>query len=104
MISITLFIMKKKEATQMFNNRGQESFVYETMRTEVWENYVITGWGGGNLQDEISFFFFLRKAAYRDFLGGLVVKTLPSNARGVSSNPDWGTKIPHASRPENQNK
>ena len=52
--------------------------------------------GGKNLQDE--------KAAYRNFLGGLVVKTLSSNARGVGSNPGWGTKIPHASRPENQNK
>ena len=43
MISITLFSMKKKEATQMFNNRGQESFVYETVRSEVYENYVIMG-------------------------------------------------------------
>ena len=62
--------------------------------------------GGGveTYKMRLVFFFFLRKAAYRDFLGGLVVKTLPSNARGVSSNPGWGTKIPHASRPENQNK
>ena len=37
----------------MFNNRGQESFVYETMRSEVQENYVIMG--EKNLQDEIRF-------------------------------------------------
>ena len=32
----------------------------------------------------------------RDFPGGPVVKTLPSNAGGVGSIPGWGTKIPHA--------
>ena len=32
-----------------------------------------------------------------------MVKTLPSNAEAVGSIPGWGAKIPHASRPENQN-
>ena len=39
----------------------------------------------------------------RDFPGGPVVKTLPSSAGGVGLIPDWGTKIPHALRPRNQN-
>ena len=39
----------------------------------------------------------------RDFPGGLVVKTWPSNARASGSNPGWGIKIPHASWPKNQN-
>ena len=34
----------------------------------------------------------------RDFLGGPVVKNLPSNAGDVGSIPGWGTKIPHAKR------
>ena len=32
-----------------------------------------------------------------------MVKTLPSNAGGMGSIPGWGAKIPHASRPKNQN-
>ena len=32
----------------------------------------------------------------RDFLGGPVVKTQPSNASGVGLISGWGTKIPHA--------
>ena len=32
-----------------------------------------------------------------------MVKTSPSNAGGVSSIPGQGAKIPHASRPKNQN-
>ena len=32
----------------------------------------------------------------RDFPGGPVVKSLPSNAKDAVSNPGWGTKIPHA--------
>ena len=31
-----------------------------------------------------------------------MVKTSPSNARGVGSIPGWGTKIPHASGPKKQ--
>ena len=31
-----------------------------------------------------------------DFLGGLVVENLPSNAGDLGSIPDQGTKIPHA--------
>ena len=37
------------------------------------------------------------------FPGGPVVKTSPSNAGGVGLTPGWGTKIPHASWPKNQN-
>ena len=33
----------------------------------------------------------------RDFPGGPVVKTLPSNAGGVGSIPGQGAKLPHAS-------
>ena len=40
----------------------------------------------------------------RDFPGGPVVKTSPSNSGSAGSGPGWGTKIPHASRPKNQNK
>ena len=32
-----------------------------------------------------------------------MVKTSPSNAGGAGSIPGWGAKIPHASRPKNQN-
>ena len=39
----------------------------------------------------------------RDFPGGPVVKTLPSNAGGVGSIPVRGAKIPQASGPKNQN-
>ena len=39
----------------------------------------------------------------RDFPGGPVVKTWPSNAGGAGSIPGRGAKIPHASRPRNQN-
>ena len=38
-----------------------------------------------------------------DFLGSPVVKISPSNARDEGSIPGWGAKIPHASRPKNQN-
>ena len=38
-----------------------------------------------------------------DFPGSPVVKTLPSNAGGADSIPRRGAKIPHASRPKNQN-
>ena len=39
----------------------------------------------------------------RDFPGGPVVKTSPSNAGGVGLIPGRGAKIPYASRPKNQN-
>ena len=39
----------------------------------------------------------------RDFPGGPVVKTSPSNAGGASLIPGQGAKIPYASRPKNQN-
>ena len=39
----------------------------------------------------------------RDFPGGPVVGTSPSNAGGAGLIPGQGTKIPRASRPENQN-
>ena len=44
-----------------------------------------------------------KKKKFRDFLGGPVVKTSPSNAGGVGSIPGQGAKIPHASWPNNQN-
>ena len=37
------------------------------------------------------------------FPGGPVVKISSSNAGDVGSIPGWGTKIPHASWPKNQN-
>ena len=39
----------------------------------------------------------------RDFPGGLVVEIWPSKTGCVGSIPDWGTKIPGASWPTNQN-
>ena len=48
-----------------------------------------------------NFQFILRLP--RDSLGGPVVKTSPSNAVGAGSIPGQGGKIPHASRPKNQN-
>ena len=39
----------------------------------------------------------------RDFPGGPVVKTSPSNSGGAGLIPGWGTGIPHASRPKSQN-
>ena len=38
----------------------------------------------------------------RDFPGGPVVKTAPSNAGGESSKPGWDAKIPHASWPKSK--
>ena len=37
------------------------------------------------------------------FPKGPVVKTLSANVGAVDLLPDWGTKIPHALQPENQN-
>ena len=39
----------------------------------------------------------------RDFPGGQVVKTSPSNVGGLGSIPGLGAKIPHASWPKTQN-
>ena len=39
----------------------------------------------------------------RDFPGSPVVKILPSNTSSAGSIPGWGSKIPHASWPKNQN-
>ena len=33
-----------------------------------------------------------------------MAKTLPSNAGGAGSISSWGSKIPHASQPKNQNR
>ena len=41
---------------------------------------------------------------YKDFPGGLVVKTLHLDSGGVSSVSGWGTKIPHASWSKDQNR
>ena len=43
------------------------------------------------------------KVLFRDFPGGPVVETLPSNAGVVGSVPGQGAKIPHASQPKSQN-
>ena len=45
----------------------------------------------------------VRGGGFRSLLGGLVVKTLPSNAEGVGSIPGQGAKIPCTSWPQNQN-
>ena len=52
----------------------------------------------GSIQKEDS-----NKKWARDFPGGPVVNTQPSNARGAGSIPGQGAKIPHASQPKNQN-
>ena len=44
-----------------------------------------------------------QKLKFRDFPGGPVVKTSPSNAGCVGSIPGRGAKIPHALWPKNQN-
>ena len=41
--------------------------------------------------------------AWKHFPGGLVLKTLPSNAGGTGSIPGLGAKIQHASWPKHQN-
>ena len=43
------------------------------------------------------------RIAVRDFGNGPVVKTSPSNARGVGSIPGWGAQTPHALWPKNDN-
>ena len=43
------------------------------------------------------------KKKSRDFPGGPVVETLPSNEGGLGSIPGQGAKIPQASGPKNQN-
>ena len=45
----------------------------------------------------------LKRLRGGDFLGGLMVKTLPSNAEGVGLIPARRAKIPHALQPKNQN-
>ena len=45
----------------------------------------------------------VKKAKFRDFPGGPVVKTSPSNAGGVGSIPGQGAKIPHASGLKSEN-
>ena len=45
----------------------------------------------------------LKTGISRDFPGGPVVKTSPSNGRGVGSISGRGARIPHALRPKNQN-
>ena len=47
--------------------------------------------------------YFVQSMRAGNFSGGPVVKTLPSNARGVGSIPGQGAKIPYASQPNNQN-
>ena len=42
------------------------------------------------------------EAVLRDFPGGPVVKTSPSNTGAVGSIPDWGAKISHASQWKNR--
>ena len=37
-----------------------------------------------------------------DFPSTPMVKTLPSDAGGAASTPDWGGKLPHTSWPKNQ--
>ena len=44
--------------------------------------------------------FGCKNRQWRDFPGGLVVKTSPSKAGGVGLNSGWGAKIPHASQPK----
>ena len=46
--------------------------------------------------------FYIKKPE-RDFPGGPVVKTLPSNAGGAGSIPGQGAKLPHALWPKHQN-
>ena len=46
-------------------------------------------------------FLKLKKIIVRDFPGGPVVKTLPSNAGGQGSISGQGVKIPHTSWPKN---
>ena len=45
---------------------------------------------------------FALRSATRDFPGGPVVGTPPSNAGGAGSIPGRGVKIPHASQPKSQ--
>ena len=45
----------------------------------------------------------LKRLRRGDFLGGLMAKTLPSNAEGVGLIPGRRAKIPHALQPKNQN-
>ena len=44
------------------------------------------------------------KSNFRDFPGGPVVKTSPSNAGGVDRIPGQGAKIPHAFGPKTKTK
>ena len=46
---------------------------------------------------------FLVSIIWGNFPGGPVIKTLPSNVRGMGLNPGWRAKIPHALWPKNQN-
>ena len=48
--------------------------------------------------------FLIISAKNRDFPGGPVVRTLPSNAGVAGLIPGWGTKIPHALWPKRKRK
>ena len=45
----------------------------------------------------------MEKNEHRNFPVSPVVRTLPSNTDSAGSIPRWGTKIPHALWPKNQN-
>ena len=48
-------------------------------------------------------FWCTKNKSLGDFPGGPMVKPSPSNTGCADSIPGWGAKIPHASRPKNQN-
>ena len=54
-------------------------------------------------KNAIIFVFLKILLLCRDFPGGPVVRTSPSNAGGAGSIPGQGAKVPHASQPKNQN-
>ena len=49
---------------------------------------------------DISTLLYIKQIT-RDFPGGPVVKTSPSNAGGAGLIPGRGAKVPHVSRPKN---
>ena len=88
---MTFHLQKLKLAVNLLSYRTKASDVF----------YLYFYDSDANLTSFIGYLF--KNIHFRDFPGSLVVKTSPSNAGGVGSIPGRGAKIPHASRPKNQN-
>ena len=71
--------------------------------SEFWNRINNTFWDIPFLTSACFYLSSSFKTQIRDFPGGPVVKTSPSNAEGVGLIPGWAPKIPHDLWPQNEN-